>query len=146
PSTFYDLPSNYPPSPSQHGHHRCLCGMGTPDVRGTYGTYQAYGENYEPEGGDHPGGKQIKLVFDDDTAKASLVGPANSFLKDPQAAGIDFLIHRDRHANAAVIQIQGQRILLKAGQWSRWTRLDFVLTLPWFLPDKKPSGICRFYL
>src|SRR5947209_3885707 len=23
PSTFYDLPSNYPPSPSQHGQHRC---------------------------------------------------------------------------------------------------------------------------
>src|SRR6266446_6093408 len=32
PSTFYDLPSNYPASPSQHGHHRCICGMGTPDV------------------------------------------------------------------------------------------------------------------
>ncbi len=30
PSTFYDLPSNYPASPSHHGHHRCLCGMGTP--------------------------------------------------------------------------------------------------------------------
>src|SRR6516225_10119173 len=69
PSTFYDLPSNYPPSPSQHGHHRCLCGMGTPDMRGTYGTYQAYGENYDAEGADHPGGKQTKLVFQDDTAK-----------------------------------------------------------------------------
>ena len=34
PSTFYDLPSNYPPSPSQHGHHRCICGMGTPDMLG----------------------------------------------------------------------------------------------------------------
>ena len=27
PSTFYDLPSNYPASPSHHGHHRCICGM-----------------------------------------------------------------------------------------------------------------------
>src|SRR5262249_20033175 len=35
PTTFYDLPSNYPPSPSQHGHHRCLCGMGTPDMLGS---------------------------------------------------------------------------------------------------------------
>ena len=34
PSTFYDLPSNYPASPSQHGHHRCICGMGTPDMLG----------------------------------------------------------------------------------------------------------------
>ena len=45
PSTFYDLPSNYPPSPSQHGHHRCICGMGTPDMLGTYGTYQHFAED-----------------------------------------------------------------------------------------------------
>jgi predicted AlkP superfamily phosphohydrolase/phosphomutase len=42
PSTFYDLPSNYPPSPSQYGHHRCICGMGTPDMLGSYGTYQHF--------------------------------------------------------------------------------------------------------
>ena len=36
PTTFYDLPSNYPPSASQHGHHRCLCGMGTPDMLGSW--------------------------------------------------------------------------------------------------------------
>ena len=45
PSTFYDLPSNYPPSPSQYGHHRCICGMGTPDMLGTYGTYQHYADS-----------------------------------------------------------------------------------------------------
>jgi len=44
-STFYDLPSNYPPSPSKYGHHRCLSGMGTPDLLGTYGTYQHFAEN-----------------------------------------------------------------------------------------------------
>jgi predicted AlkP superfamily phosphohydrolase/phosphomutase len=44
-STFYFLPSNYPPSPSNHGHHRCLAGMGTPDLLGTYGTYQHFAED-----------------------------------------------------------------------------------------------------
>ena len=48
PSTFYDLPSNYPPSPSQYGHHRCICGMGTPDMLGSYGTYQHFAENGPP--------------------------------------------------------------------------------------------------
>ena len=32
PSTFYDLPSNYPPSPSHYGNHRSISGMGTPDL------------------------------------------------------------------------------------------------------------------
>ena len=40
-----------------------------------------------------------------------------------------------------MLDFQGQRIVLKPGQWSRWTKLDFEL-----LPFKKISGICRFFL
>jgi predicted AlkP superfamily phosphohydrolase/phosphomutase len=146
PSTFYDLPSNYPPSPSKHGHHRCICGMGTPDVLGTYGTYQHFAENGPAEPLDEGEGKQFKLVFDNETAKARIVGPNNSFLITPSPVGIDFLVHRDREANAAVIQIGAKRIVLKPGQWSRWTRLKFDLSRPAFQRDKTVNGICRFYL
>src|SRR5262249_31802920 len=38
------------------------------------------------------------------------------------------------------------KVLLKAGQWSRWTRLNFTLTTPSFLPNKSVTGIVRFYL
>jgi predicted AlkP superfamily phosphohydrolase/phosphomutase len=146
PSVFYDLPSNYPPSPSQHGHHRCICGMGTPDMQGSYGTYQHYADNSPPEGTEESVGKRAKLTFEADTARATIVGPENGFLKNPAPVTIDFLIHRDRQANAAVIELQGHKILLKAGQWSRWITLTFELSLPWFLPNEKPTGICRFYL
>ncbi len=146
PSTFYDLPSNYPPSPSKHGHHRCICGMGTPDLLGTYGTYQHFAETGPAEPIDEGGGRRSKLVFEDDTARARIVGPDNSFLKTPSPVGVDFLVHRDREANAAVVQIGGKRIVLKPGQWSRWTRLDFEMSTPAFLPNKSVNGICRFYL
>ena len=59
---------------------------------------------------------------------------------------MEFLVHRDRQADAVVIEVQGQRVLLKAGQWSRWTKLHFEASTPAFLPDKGISGICRFYL
>jgi predicted AlkP superfamily phosphohydrolase/phosphomutase len=146
PSTFYDLPSNYPPSPSHHGHHRCISGMGTPDMLGTYGTYQHFADNGPPEPRNEGGGKRCQLSFERDTARAHLVGPENSLLKEPRPVTIEFLVHRDRDANAAVIEVQGQKILLKAGQWSRWTKLNFELTAPWFVPNKDVSGICRFYL
>jgi predicted AlkP superfamily phosphohydrolase/phosphomutase len=146
PSTFYDLPSNYPPSPSQHGHHRCISGMGTPDMLGTYGTYQHFADNGPDEPLDEGGGKRCKLAFETETAQASLVGPDNSLLKAARPVTVDFLVHRDREADAAVIEIQGQKILLQAGQWSRWTKLNFELTTPSFLPNKSVSGICRFYL
>ncbi|HMF14072.1 MAG TPA: alkaline phosphatase family protein [Gemmataceae bacterium] len=148
PTTFYDLPSNYPPSPSQHGHHRCICGMGTPDVFGAYGVYQQYYER-RPDGIPEKGvALETKLSFDRETAKSKLVGPSNSFLKEPKAIEVDLLLHRDRQANAAVIEIPDQdiKIILKPGQWSKWTKVDFEISLPWFLPNKSASGICRFYL
>jgi predicted AlkP superfamily phosphohydrolase/phosphomutase len=146
PSTFYDLPSNYPASPSHHGHHRCICGMGTPDILGTYGTYQQFLENGPPEPVDEQGGKRFRLTFEEETARARIVGPEDSLLKTPRPISVEFLVHRDRGANAAVIEVQGRRIILKAGEWSGWTPIDFALSMPAFLPGKHVSGICRFYL
>jgi predicted AlkP superfamily phosphohydrolase/phosphomutase len=145
PTTFYDLPSNYPPSPSQHGHHRCLCGMGTPDLLGSYGTYQYFLEDGPAEPSDEEGGKRANLAFDNETARAKLVGPENSLLVTPEPVTVEFLVHRDRQANAAVIEIQGQKIVLKSGQWSRWARVNFELSTA-FPPATTVSGICRFYL
>ncbi|TMQ35281.1 MAG: twin-arginine translocation signal domain-containing protein [Planctomycetota bacterium] len=142
PSTFYDLPSNYPASPSQHGHHRCISGMGTPDMLGTFGTYQHFADKGPPEPVDEGSGKRFHLTFEADTARANLVGPESSFLKPPRPITVEFLVHRDRQANAAVIEVQGHKILLKAGQWSPWTRLEF--ELPWYVANV--SGISRFYL
>jgi predicted AlkP superfamily phosphohydrolase/phosphomutase len=146
PSTFYDLPSNYPASPSHHGHHRCICGMGTPDMLGTYGTYQHFAEEGPAEPVDEGGGRRSRLTFDRDTARAKIVGPEDSLLKTPKPMEIDFAVHRDREANAAVVEIQGRRLVLKAGEWSPWTALTFDLSTPSFLPGKSVTGIGRFYL
>jgi predicted AlkP superfamily phosphohydrolase/phosphomutase len=145
-STFYDLPSNYPASPSHHGHHRCISGMGTPDMLGTYGTYQHFAENAPAEPSDEAGGKRSRLTFEDDAAKARIVGPDDSLLKSPRPTAVEFVVHRDREANAAVIEVQGRKIVLKAGQWSKWTKVDFALSTPSFLPGQHAGGICRFYL
>jgi predicted AlkP superfamily phosphohydrolase/phosphomutase len=146
PSTFYDLPSNYPPSPSQYGHHRCISGMGTPDMLGTYGTYQHFAENGPAQPLDEGGGRRSRLAFTNDTASAQIIGPENGFLKVAKPMAIDFQVHRDRAANAAVVDVQGQRIILKPGEWSRWTKVNFPMSTPVFLPDQEVAGICRFYL
>jgi predicted AlkP superfamily phosphohydrolase/phosphomutase len=145
-STFYDLPSNYPPSPSHYGHHRCISGMGTPDMLGTYGTYQYFAENGPTHPLDEGGGRRTKLSFESETARARLLGPPNDFLKEPRPSTIEFHVYRDKKANAAAIDIQGHKVLLKPRQWSPWTDLDFSLSTPSFLPNKEVRGICRFYL
>jgi predicted AlkP superfamily phosphohydrolase/phosphomutase len=146
PSTFYDLPSNYPASPSRHGHHRCISGMGTPDLMGTYGTYQFFDEDGPADTVDEGGGRRSRLTFDDETARVDLVGPTNTLLKKPEAATIEVLVHRDKAAGAVVIDFQGRRLLLKTGQWSGWIPVEFPLSAPLFLPTQTVRGICRFYL
>jgi predicted AlkP superfamily phosphohydrolase/phosphomutase len=153
PSTFYDLPSNYPPSPSKRGHHRCICGMGTPDMLGSYGTYQFFEENAPAAEERKGGGTHNRLVFENDTAVIRLVGPENALRKNPEPIRTVLKVHRDRQSNAAVIQIGNERVVLKPGQFSRWVRLTFTMSTPKFLravpsflfPDTV-TGICRFYL
>jgi predicted AlkP superfamily phosphohydrolase/phosphomutase len=120
--------------------------MGTPDMLGTYGTYQYFSEDAPAEGLDEGGGKRSRLTFDGESTAAQLVGPEDSLLKTPKPITIDFEVHRDRQSNAALIEIQGQRILLKPGHWSQWVRLDFAISTPTPLPSQHARGICRFLL
>ncbi|MCP4667390.1 MAG: twin-arginine translocation signal domain-containing protein [Deltaproteobacteria bacterium] len=147
PSTFYDLPSNYPPSPSKYGNHRCLAGMGTPDLLGAYGTYQHFAEDGPRTMKAEGGGIRSRIYFDNDTSSPlTLQGPSNTLLKEPAPAVIDFVVHRDRSARAAVIRIQDRTIVLNEREWSDWIRLTFQLSTPAVMPTKKVTGICRFYL
>ncbi len=144
-SVFYDLPSNYPPSVSTYGNHQCLAGMGTPDLLGTYGTYQFFSDAFASEVS-MGGGKHIPIQFANHTAVLHLTGPQNIFLQNPTDTVIDFKVHRDIQSQAAVIDIQGQRLVLNVGEWSDWFRVRFDMPLPMWLPDHHVYGLCRFYL
>jgi predicted AlkP superfamily phosphohydrolase/phosphomutase len=119
--------------------------MGTTDLLGGYGTYQHFAEDGPIRTKHEGGGRRSMLFFENETARAKLIGPRNNFLKDPQSTSIEFAVHRDKQARAAVIEIQKHTVLLKEWQWSRWLKLDFEM-LPALFPNDHVSGICRFYL
>jgi len=145
-SDVYLVPSNYPPSRSKHGHHRSLSGMGTPDLMGSLGTYQYFAEDVPVQPKKRNSGKHHRLIFKNQTAKAELLGPKNIFLRNRKHGTIKFFIHRDPQAKIAVIEIQGQKILLKQGQWSDWVKVNFTLSMPKLMPDEHINGICQIYL
>lgn len=145
PSQLYDIPSDYPPSPSAHGHHCCLSGLGTPDLLGTYGTYQCFGEDFrrlQVKGG----GLHKPLVFKNDMARGALSGPVNTLLKKPAETELEFRVYRHPQRPLARVELPGQTVVLKEGEWSDWCQVTFALEMPSFLPNEKVSGICRFYL
>jgi len=145
-TNFYDIPANYPPSESKHGHMHCLAGMGVPDLHGTYGTYQYFSElviRYDDGVG---GGIHRPLVFRDNKAKSLLEGPENSALKKPQRVTVPMELYRHPTEPSGRIDIQEKAIVLREGEWSDWVQIDFELDMPAFLPSAHASGICRFYL
>jgi predicted AlkP superfamily phosphohydrolase/phosphomutase len=145
PSRIYDIPSNYPPSPSHHGHMCCLSGMGVPDLMGSYSTYQYFAEDV-PVPIDDDGGKERRIAFRDNVCKAVIVGPKNTMLKRAKDAKTEFEIYRHPTEPSARIELQGQTIPMKEGEWSDWYKIDFELEMPPFLPTSHAGGIVRFYL
>jgi predicted AlkP superfamily phosphohydrolase/phosphomutase len=145
PVQIYDIPSNYPPSPSDHQNMCCLSGMGVPDMLGTYGTYQFFSEKLISEIHE-TGGVRKPLIFEGNTATAVITGPENSYLKQPQPTEVRLKIHRHPDKKAASIELPDQQLVLKQGEWSDWCRLEFNVSMPSFIPDSSVTGICRFYI
>jgi len=145
PTQIYDIPADYPPSKSKYGHVRSLAGMGVPDLRGTYGTYQYFSELVITRQ-DVAGGVHRPLVFRDNKARTLLEGPDNGALKTPERVTVPMVIYRHPTKPSARIDIQGKSIVLNEGDWSDWVQVDFKLDMPPFLPSAHASGICRFYL
>lgn len=132
-ATMVKIPANFPPAKTNA--NESMSGMGTPDILGTYGTFQMITD--EPEWQDkHVSAGEIHMVdfSKSDAVKTKLVGPGAE-------AAVEVSI--DREQNMAVVDLEGEKVLLKAGEWSAWTPVDFGVGLT---GSAAAHGIVRFYL
>jgi predicted AlkP superfamily phosphohydrolase/phosphomutase len=139
PNSVFRIPSNFPPAPAR-GH--TLSGMGTPDLRGTYGTFSFYTDDPTAATGATEGGQIIPVQVENSQVSANLIGPDNTFRKGSPASLEPFTVSVDPLEAVARISLEGQEFVLREGEWSDWTRIEFHL-VPWFATVK---GMCRFYL
>ncbi|MBI4831788.1 MAG: alkaline phosphatase family protein, partial [Candidatus Lindowbacteria bacterium] len=140
PTTIIKIPANFPPAESSG---RSLAGMGTPDLRGTYGTFSYYTDNPEKfEDEDVSGGEIYRVDVRDNVVRSKLIGPANTFRKDQRKISVDFEVYVDPVNPVAKVVVQGNEILLNVGEWSEWVHVKFT-AVPFL---QSVSGICRFYL
>ncbi|HVN85436.1 MAG TPA: alkaline phosphatase family protein [Candidatus Binatia bacterium] len=140
PATVVKIPANFPPEPSTS---RTISDMGTPDVRGTYGTFSFYSSD-PADGGDHSvsGGLFHAVQVDGGHARATIPGPIDPFLSRSERAVRPFEVYVDAESNAVKIDIGDQELVLQTGEWSGWVPVTF---------DLVPSivsvhGIVRFHL
>jgi predicted AlkP superfamily phosphohydrolase/phosphomutase len=138
PATIFRMPSNFPPKSTRQN---TLSGMGTPDILGTYGIFSYYTDQPVEMANDIGGGRVIEVAVRENTVRAALIGPKNTYRKNEPQAELDFTVYRDPEYPVAKIVIEGEEIFLKEGEWSPWVQLSFPM-----IPTVKVKGICQFYL
>ena len=132
-ATMVKIPANFPPAKTNA--NESMSGMGTPDMLGTYGTFQMITD--EPEWKDkHVSAGEIHMV---DFSRSSIV---QTTLAGPDAeAALEISI--DREQKMALLDLEGEKVMLRAGEWSDWTPVDFGVGIT---GSAAVHGIVRFYL
>ena len=92
PNTIFRMPSNFPPVKAKGN---TLSGMGTPDLRGSYGTFSFYTDDPMTAAGAVEGGQIIPVQVEDSQVTAKLIGPDNTFRKGSPPALEPFTVSID---------------------------------------------------
>lgn len=166
-TVIYRVPANYPPPPSRGKNlFRCLCGMGTPDINGDYGTATSFMEDMLEEELDREGVRYVRLDVIDHRATGRLKGPVSPLrervlvsyegreqpIDETPRTFCEVTFSRDPEDDTATIRVSGSTILLRKGEWSEWVPLELQADLTiestlasLGLPTRIP-GMVRFYL
>jgi predicted AlkP superfamily phosphohydrolase/phosphomutase len=139
PNSVFRIPANFPPIPAKG---ETVSGMGTPDLRGTYGTFTFYTDDPTAAAGPVEGGQIVPVQVENSEVKARLIGPDNSFRKGSPPTTEEFRVAVDPLEPVARVSFQDQEFVLREGEWSGWIPVEFQL-IPFFGNVK---GISRFYL
>jgi predicted AlkP superfamily phosphohydrolase/phosphomutase len=138
PATIFKIPANYPPVPTRQ---RTFSGMGTPDIRGSYGICNFYTTETKQVMEDIGGALVHEVYVIGNRVEAKLPGPINTFKTDRPEAEIEFKVNIDPQNPVAKISIQDQEFILREKEWSGWKHIRFHL-----IPTQSVSGLCMFYL
>ena len=140
PATVVKVPANFPPADSKV--NESMAGMGTPDVLGTYGTFQYYSDDPADAERKFSGGIFHALSFDQgERAQTRLDGPPDPLSATDETMTVDVSIVRDRERGAARLRVGDSDHILQPGEWTEWIPVGFDVTLSGDLP-----GMVRFFL
>lgn len=138
-TAIFRMPANFPPSETASYE---ITGMGTTDIRGTPGTFSFYtSELFAFSGQDLSGGDVYEVDAFDNVVRASLYGPDNPFLKEPEKVAADFTVYLDPKEDVAKLVLGDEKRVLTVGEWSDWVPFEFPL-----IPTQSIPAMARFYL
>ncbi|MEW6753126.1 MAG: alkaline phosphatase family protein [Candidatus Latescibacterota bacterium] len=147
-TTLFRMPVTFPPVAAPLS--RQLSGMGTPDIRGTPGTFLVYTSRPDADIGPVPGGEYLAVRVQQGRVQGLLPGPGNPYrrtLEDlgqqhPRPTQAPFEAEVDAQSRAARFRVGEHEFILVEGEWSDWVRIDFPLVGGLV----ETSAVARFHL
>ena len=145
PVNIIRMPTNFPPIEAGHS----LAGMGTPDMRGTFGTFTFFTNKPSPGDADQhelkprqvPGGIIVPAEVKNHRAELRVEGPSNTLRKDHMRTAVTLTVDIDPQEPVARFQTGDVQFILKQGEWSPWIKAGFTL-----IPAvKDAAGMFRVY-
>jgi predicted AlkP superfamily phosphohydrolase/phosphomutase len=140
-TTVVQVPVTFPANDFHDGH--LLSGLGVPDVSGRVGKpfYFTSELDFHRSGANEFSIEVVQLEDNKGVIQTTIQGPPNKLFNDPPYISIPMKIQVADDRNSITIEESGQRVTLKAGEWSDWTEFVFP-----FNPVIKLKGISRFHL
>ncbi len=123
PATIIHMPVNYPPAKAGEA----LAGMGTPDLRGTQGTFTFYTDDPEATEESVPGGRIVRAHVMNGHAELDIEGPPNSLRRDHRYATVTLNVDIDPEQPFARLAAGDALAIVREGEWSEWLPVDFPL-------------------
>ncbi|MEM7479552.1 MAG: alkaline phosphatase family protein [Acidobacteriota bacterium] len=136
------VPVTFPPEPFPHGE--LLTGLGTPDLsfrigKPFYFTSELF---FQPKGGGDFSIEIVELVDNQGEIQTEVKGPPNKFFpEDSPYITIPMTLTVSDDRTRVKVEVSGQELDLKAGEWSPWVRFEFPFNAAIVMP-----GMGRFRL
>jgi predicted AlkP superfamily phosphohydrolase/phosphomutase len=118
------MPTDFP---SMECDAHTLSGMGTPDLRGTFGTFTFFTDDEQWSDRKITGGEIAMVKLNNHHTTLRLPGPANSLRQGRPETSVDIEVSVDPKEQVALFRVDEQNVILKRGEWSEWIPTRFSL-------------------
>jgi len=116
------MPFTFPP---EKFYGSMLSGLGTPDLRGTQGSFSFYAENKGADFDISDGVFEALVPLGENRFSGRIQGPGHPFLKGNPPLEIPFSLTLDRENRSVEIAVGKEKIQLRQNELSPWVKLEF---------------------
>ncbi|MBV9493077.1 MAG: alkaline phosphatase family protein [Acidobacteria bacterium] len=140
-ATVVHVPVTFPATDFHDG--QLLSGLGVPDASGRVGKPFYFTSELElhRSGSNEFSIEVVQLEDNRGVINTKIQGPPNKLFGDPPYISIPMTITVANDRNSIAIDVSGQKMTLKPGEWTNWVDFEFP-----FNPIIKLHGISRFHL